>query len=765
MKKILTIMAAASLCIGAYAQQLRLTKDNVDEIIAAMTLEEKVNLLHGTGRTADPKFPGTAGSTFPVERLGIPAAYLADGPHRLAMSQTRPFEVKQYNTTEVPSETTIAASFDPEVARLAGVILGEETRDYGLDILLAPGINLMRTCLGGRNGEYYSEDPVLAGYIAAAYVNGVQSQGIGVALKHYAVNNQETNRNANDSRLSARPLRELYLKNFEIAIRESKPWSIMTSYNKVNGVYTCESRELCEDILRGEWGYDGLVMSDWNAGRNPVASILAGNDMLQPGQDRQRAAILEAARSGELPMEYIDLSVKRVLEFVLKSNTYKGYQYSNETDLKAHSQLARTIGADGLVLLKNEDCTLPMAAVKNVALYGTTSYDIIPAGMGFGATGHGYYCVSLVEGLRNAGYVVEKSLIGMYQAHIAAENRKNYPQGVPPFSITAPLRADEFVPDAETLAGNVAANDMAIITLGRACGEGADRKKEHFYLTENESAMIKAVSEAYHAAGKKVVVLLNIVSAIETASWKDSVDAIVCTFQPGCETGNIIADVLSGKVNPSGRLPQTFQVNYGDALADSNFPYDYVFDMAAFGRAYRGGSAKDAAERATREAEPELKKNVDYTDYEEGIYVGYRYFDTFGKEVSYPFGYGLSYSSFDYEVVASEMGEQECSMSVKVTNTGKVAGKDAVQIYVQAPRGSMDKPAKELRSFGKTGVIAPGESEVITLRWKTMDMASYSEKLGAWELAKGEYRFLVCRDSASQASASASHKLKAKRIK
>ncbi|MDE6269507.1 MAG: beta-glucosidase, partial [Muribaculaceae bacterium] len=353
------------------------------------------------------------------------------------------------NTTELPSEITLAASFDPEAAYAAGRMIGREVSDYGLDILLAPGVNILRSTLGGRNGEYFSEDPVLAGVMAAAYINGVQSNNVGVALKHYAVNNQETNRNANDAIVGERALRELYLRNFEIAVKNSAPWSIMTSYNKANGKYVCEDRRLCEDILRGEWGFDGLVMSDWNAGRNPVASIQAGNDMLQPGQDAQRAAILAAAESGELDMELLDLSVRRILEFVQKCNTFKGYNYPNETDLKAHSATARELGANSVVLLKNEGDVLPMDGVKNVALYGTTSYDILPAGMGFGATGHGYYCVSLVEGLRNAGYNVDKSLIGPYKQHIAAENKKNYPNGLPPFSITAPLRADEFVPDAE----------------------------------------------------------------------------------------------------------------------------------------------------------------------------------------------------------------------------------------------------------------------------------------------------------------------------
>lgn len=751
MRKITAIVASLLACAAASAQP-QLGRDNIEDVIAAMTLQEKVNLLHGCGMAMgdEVKFPGTAGSTYAIPRLGIPSVYMADGPHRLVMSPTRPFDSQVYNTTELPSELTIAAGFDTDAAYAAGQLIGQEVSDYGLDILLAPGVNLLRTALGGRNGEYYSEDPVLAGFMAAAYINGVQSKNIGVALKHYAVNNQETNRNANDAIVAERPLRELYLRNFEIAVKHSNPWSIMTSYNKANGSYVCEDRRLCEDILRGEWGFGGLVMSDWNAGRNPVASIQAGNDMLQPGQDRQRAAILEAAQNGTLDMALIDLSVRRVLEFVLKCNTFKAYDYPDETDLKAHSKTAREIGANSVVLLKNEGAALPMDGIKNVALYGTTSYDIIPAGMGFGATGHGYYCVSLVEGLRKAGYNIDKSLIMPYRTHIDTQNKQNYPNGLPPFSITAPLRADEFVPDAEMLKANVSNNDMAIITLGRACGEGADRKKEHFYLTEKENEMIKAVSEAYHAAGKKVAVLLNIVSAIETASWKDSVDAILCIFQPGCETGNAVADVLSGKVNPSGRLPQTFQVDYGDAPADKNFPYDYTFDMSSFARAFSGGNAKDAAERAQRQSEPELKKNVDYTDYEEGIYVGYRWFTTYNKAVSYPFGFGLSYTDFSYELEGASMDSDNCSVTVKVTNTGAKAGREVVQVYVNAPKGGLEKPERELKAFAKTGLLQPGESQTLTLNWETSLNASFNEKKDKWELAKGKYTFMICKDAQSE---------------
>ena len=742
----LCLASALTAQVTGSNQSVRLRADNVDEVVSAMTLEEKVHLVIGCGMSmgSDTKFPGTAGRTYDIPRLGIPSAYLADGPHRLAMAAKREFDSRTYHATEFPSSTTVAATFNPDAAHKVGRTLGMEVKDYGLDVLLAPGVNLMRNVLCGRNHEYYSEDPVLAGKMAAAYINGVQSRGTGTCLKHFAVNNQETNRNNNDSHLTQRPLRELYLKCFEIAVKESQPWSVMTAYNKVNGKYTCEDRELTEDILRDEWGFKGLVMSDWNAGKDAVTSIVAGNDMLQPGQDRQYKAILEAVENGTLDLALLDRSVKRVLEFVVKSHTFAGYEYPNKTDLEAHAQVDREIGAEGIVLLDNKQA-LPMAAgIKKVALYGTTSYDMVPAGMGFGSTGIGYYTVSMVEGLRNAGYIVDKELLNRYKKHMADEQKRLFPHGKPPFAFTPLPRAEEFLPTAEELAAQVKANDIAVLTLGRVSGEGCDRRVEDFLLKENELALIKQVSAAYHAAGKKLVVVLNICSPVETASWKGLADAVVCAFQPGQEVGNCITDILTGKVNPSGKLPMTFAVKYGDAPSDANFPFDYEFKMPSFAM----GTGMNFKSEKKEEKPKEPEKNVDFTNYEEGIYVGYRYFDTFGKEVSYPFGHGLSYTAFDYAVENAKMDADRCELKVSVKNIGKVAGREAVQLYVKAPNGGLDKPAKELKAFGKTALLQPGESQTLILTWNVMDMASFNEKNSSWELAKGEYQWMVAASSA-----------------
>lgn len=741
-------IGVAALCMvtPTVQAQVKLNANNIDEVIGEMTLEEKVHMVIGCGMSMGDgaKFPGTAGRTYDIPRLGIPSVYLADGPHRLAMSVKRDFDSRFYYATEFPSGTTVAATFDPNAAYQVGAALGEEVKDYGMDVLLAPGANLMRNALCGRNHEYYSEDPVVTGKMAAGYIKGVQSQGVGTCLKHFAVNNQETNRNNNDSRVAQRPLRELYLKGFEIAVKESQPWSIMTSYNKVNGKYTCEDIDLTENILRDEWGFKGVVMSDWNAGTDAVTSMKAGNDMLQPGQERQYKAILEAVQNGTLDEAILNRNVKRILELVVKCHTFENYKYANETDLKAHAIIDRTIGAEGIVLLDNRS-VLPLTAnVKTIALYGTTSYDMVPAGMGFGSTGVGYYCVSLVEGMRNAGYTVDADLIKKYKKHLFDEQKRLYPNGKPPFSLTPLKRAEEFVPTSDELSVQVKNNDVAIITLGRTSGEASDRRVEEFYLKENESALIKQVAEAYHAAGKKVIVILNICSPVETASWKNMVDAVICAFQPGQEVGNCVADVLTGKVNPSGHLPMTFAIKYGDAPSDSNFPYDYEFKMPSFAM----GSGMNFESKEKEEKPKEAVRNVDFTDYEEGIYVGYRYFETFDKEVSYPFGHGLSYTTFSFEIVSSDINGDNCEMKVAVKNTGNCAGKESVQVYVKAPAGGLEKPAKELKAFAKTKLLQPGESEVVTLSWKLMDMASLNEKSSSWELPKGTYQWMVGASSA-----------------
>ena len=770
----MVVMAVAALLGHSFnvsAQQLKV--ESIDEVVKAMTLEEKCHMVLGRGMhfNDDAKFPGTAGSTFSVARLGIPETYCADSQQGLRMSATRAWDHNDYYPTDFVASMTLASTWDREAAFKVGQGIGNEVREFGLDWILSPAMNLIRNPLCGRNHEYYSEDPYLSGTIAAGYVKGVQSEGTAACPKHFVANNQETNRNNNISQVSQRALREIYLKAFEIMVKESDPWTIMTSYNKLNGPYAVQNRELLTTIVRDEWGWKGMYVSDWNAGDDAVAAMLAGNDMLQPGQDKQYQAILEAAKSGKLPMEVLDANVKRILEYVVKTHNFKGYKYSNEPDLKAHAKIVREVGADGIVLLKNngvlplENSNLrsasPLGSSKKsqtskprVALFGCTSYDWISGGSGFGGTSVGHYTVSLIEGMRSAGYEVYKPLIATYTQHLAAEEKRLFPNGRPPFSLMPPARADEKQFTADELNAAIEGSDVAIISLGRKSGEAADRSESDFYLKDGEKQLIEAVSKAYHAKGKQVVVLLDICSPIDVASWQNQIDALVCTWQGGQESGFSVADVLSGKVNPSGKLPMTFQINYGDAYADKNFPANV--DDKTLGAMFMWGYNKDKAPK-----ERKAQKDIDYTNYEEDIYVGYRYFDSFGKPVAYPFGFGLSYTTFAYENLKVTEANGVYTVKIDVKNTGNKAGRNVVELFVAAPDSKkMNKPEKELRNYAKTKLLQPGEEETITMKVSTADLASFNEKASAWKTDAGVYTFMIC-SSANDVEAKATAKVKA----
>lgn len=764
--RVLAVGAMCGCSFGVSAQQLR--TETIDDVVKAMTLEEKCHMVLGRGMhfNDDAKFPGTAGSTFAVDRLGIPETYCADSQQGLRMNAKRAWDHRDYYPTDFVASMTLASTWDREAAFRVGQGIGNEVREFGLDWILSPAMNLIRNPLCGRNHEYYSEDPYLSGTIGAGYVKGVQSEGTAACPKHFVANNQETNRNNNISQVSQRALREIYLKAFEIMVKESDPWTIMTSYNKLNGPYAVQNRELLTTIVRDEWGWKGMYVSDWNAGDDAVAAMLAGNDMLQPGQDKQYEAILAAAKSGKLPMEVLDANVKRILEYVVKTIKNEELRVKNEEfaaapmcsaeNLKAHAKVVREVGADGIVLLKNKGGVLPLTSHLSplkVALFGCTSYDWISGGSGFGGTSVGHYTVSLVEGLRSAGYEVYKPLIATYTQHLADEEKRLFPDGRPPFSLTPPARADEKQFTADELSAAIEGSDVAIVSLGRKSGEAADRSEADFYLKDGEKQLIKAVSEAYHAKGKQVVVLLDICSPVDVASWQDQVDALVCTWQGGQESGFSVADVLSGRVNPSGKLPMTFQINYGDAYADRNFPANV--DDKTLGAMFMWGYNKD---QAPKDRQPQ--KDIDFTNYEEDIYVGYRYFDSFGKPVAYPFGYGLSYTTFGYENMTCSVDGDVVTVKVDVRNTGSRAGRNVVELFVAAPNSKkMNKPEKELRNYAKTRLLKPGETESVTMTVKTEDLASFNEKASAWKTDAGVYTFMIC-SSANDVEAKATAKVK-----
>ena len=759
------IVAVVALC--GYSLRLSaqtLTAENINEVINAMTLEEKCHLVLGCGMhfNDEAKFPGTAGSTFGVTRLGIPETYCADSQQGLRMNAKRDWDHRDYFPTDFVASMTLASTWDREAAFKVGQGIGNEVKEFGLDWILSPSMNLIRNPLCGRNHEYYSEDPYLSGTIAAGYVNGVQSEGTAACPKHFIANNQETNRNNNISQISQRALREIYLKAFEIMIKESNPWTIMTSYNKLNGPYALQNYELLTTIVRDEWGWKGMYVSDWNAGDDAVAAMKAGNDMLQPGQDKQYQAILAAAKSGELSMDILNANVRRILEYVVKTHNFKGAGHKcekpccvpmcSEENLKAHAKVVREVGADGIVLLSNNGI-LPLTG-KRVALFGCTSYDWISGGSGFGGTSVGHYTVSLIEGLRSAGYEVYKPLIATYTQHLAAEEKRLFPNGRPPFSLMPPARADEKLFTADELNAAIEGSDVAIISLGRKSGEAADRSEADFYLKEGEAQLIKAVSEAYHAKGKKVVVLLDICSPIDVASWQNQIDALVCTWQGGQESGFSVADVLSGRVTPSGKLPMTFQIKYGDAYADKNFPANV--DDKTLGAMFMWGYNKD---QAPKERQPQA--NIDFTNYEEDIYVGYRYFDSFGKPVAYPFGFGLSYTTFEYDDLEVDEEDGVYTIKVDVKNTGSRAGRNVVELFVAAPNSKkLNKPEKELRNYAKTRLLQPGEEETVTMKVTAEDLASFNEKASAWKTDAGVYTFMIC-SSANDVEAKTTAKVKA----
>ncbi|WP_340113248.1 glycoside hydrolase family 3 C-terminal domain-containing protein [Maribellus mangrovi] len=735
MKKIFSILLTAVLSstIFSTVQAQKLSSDNVDEIVKAMTLEEKAKLLVGArnrmfgggaaiGNTED-LVPGAAGTTQRIDRLGISSTVLSDGPAGLRISPTREGDSNTYYCTGFPVGTCLASSWNTELVTSVGKSIGNEVLEYGADVLLAPGMNIHRNPLCGRNFEYYSEDPVLTGKIAAAYVNGVQSNGVGTSVKHFVANNQETNRTGNDSQVSQRALREIYLKGFEIAIKEAQPWTVMSSYNKLNGEFTQESHDLLTTILRDEWGFGGIVMTDWIGQRNTAAQVHAGNDLMEPGMPEQSEEIVAKVKSGELSIEDVDRNVKRMLQYIVKTPRFKGYEYSNKPDLKAHAAVTRQSATEGMVLLKNNNETLPMGdQVSNIALFGVTSYDFIAGGTGSGDVNKAYV-IDLMQGLGNVGYKVQEDLKDLYEKYKAYERAKEDSESTGRNWFRGRSVLEE-MPVAKLFVEKQAENaDIAVVTIGRNSGEGGDRKiPADFNITDDERQLVNNVCNAFHAAGKKVVVILNVGGVIETASWKDLPDAILLAWQPGQEGGNSVADVLKGTANPSGKLPMTFPIAMMDHPSSLNFPYDYTPQPQGgfFGR------------RSS-------VKNVDYTVYEEDIYVGYRYFATANKQVSYPFGYGLSYTDFEYgQPKISNKGDQ-FTATISVKNVGEIAGKQVVELFVTAPDGKLEKPACELKAFGKTKELAPGESQTLTLSFSAYDLASYDEELQSWITDAGEY--------------------------
>jgi beta-glucosidase len=737
--------------LDLYEDDRRPVAERAADLLSQMTLEEKIHLLKGSGLASalgrvEPGegIPGAVGTIVPTPRLGIPTVYLSDGPAGLRIEPTREGEDRTYFATAFPIGTMLASTWSTELVAAVGNAMGKEALEYGIDVILGPGANIHRHPFCGRNFEYYSEDPVLTGKIGAAMVNGIESNGVGTSVKHFVANNQETDRFINDALVSERALREIYLKGFEIIVKESQPWTLMSSYNKVNGTYVAESPELLTGILRGEWGFEGLVMSDWFGGNDAAAMIRAGNDLLEPGTKKQWDALLEAHENGELTEAEIDTAAKRILKLILGSRKMQNYRNGNNPDLRAHAAITRQSAAEGAVLLKNKGA-LPLQENQTIALIGVTSYDFIAGGTGSGDVNEAY-TVSLEEGLANAEVLPGITTTGVeplrdtYMFKVADIPKKAFeahrganpeafvkPEGFQ--AMMQPYDPPEFRLTTDELAQTAEASDVAIITIGRNSGEGGDRVEPNdFLLSEEEQDMISATCDAFHALGKKVVVVLNVGGVIETASWKAKPDAILLAWQGGQEGGNSVTDILSGKVNPSGKLPMTFPVHVADHASHANFPLEgkpmEVMDFLS-------GREEKPAEKKVR--------NLDFTNYEEGIYVGYRHFDKADLGVSYPFGYGLSYTQFEYGAMGAQLDNDTLQVSLSVTNTGARAGKEVVQVYAAKPDTGVDRPVRELKAFAKTPLLQPGESADLTFRIPVAELRYWDESRSGWVLEPGTY--------------------------
>ena len=742
MKRLSIALTAITLALSASAVNT-ITPGKVDQTLKKLTLEQKARLLVGVGgcnSEISHYTPGAAGWTYEIAELGIPSINLADGPVGIRINPL-PWQesVVTYDEnglpvpakfngdeaadaenpaycTAFPSTTALAATWNRDMARLQGEVMGDEARAYGVDVILSPGVNIMRNPLCGRNFEYYSEDPLLTGALASEIIKGIQSKGIGTSLKHLIANNQQTGKKVNDARMTQRALREIYARPFEIVVRDAKPWTVMGSYNYIGGQPTQTNRELMTTLLRDEWGFDGLALTDWTVWRPADGLINARCPLIMPGNEDRVQEIIAAVNDGKISEKQLDACVRDVLNLVAKSVTAKGWTKSSP-DLAAHAAASRELAGESMVLLKNNNNTLPLPAGAKIALFGSTAYKSIAGGTGSSNVNKSHI-VDIDRGLAAAGYQINPQLAEVYRHYIAAQeavlDNETWAPDWMKISYHRTVIPEMNIAGASALLKNQATdNEAAVIVIGRKSGETSDRGLGGDYnLTAEESSMIAKVCEAFHAVGKPVVVVLNVCGAMDVASWSSQPDAILLAWFPGQECGDAVADVLSGRVNPSGRLPMTLPVAYDHNPSARNYPY----------LGQKGG------------------RNFDYTEYQEDIWVGYRYFDACGLNVAYPFGYGLSYTDFRYSDLKAQRKGKATEFSVTVTNTGDRAGKEVVALYISAPESkTMLKPLAELRGFDKTRLLQPGESQRVSITVPDSDLASFDESESAWVTDAGTY--------------------------
>ncbi len=658
---------------------------DIPALLAELTVAEKAALVSGSGFWWTRK----------IERLGIPSVMVSDGPHGLRKQNTDGDHVglgSSVPATCFPTASALGSSWDIDLARQVGVAIGEEARGQDLAVVLGPGINIKRSPLCGRNFEYLSEDPLISGEMGAAMVHGIQSQGVGTSLKHYAVNNQENDRLRVSAEVDDRTLREIYLAGFERVVRSAQPWTVMCSYNRINGVYASQDPWLLTDVLRGEWGFDGLVVSDWGAVDDPAAAVAAGLDLEMPSTGGASAAkVLAAVEAGTITEAVLDIAVGRLLQLLERS--LPGVEATDTFDAEAHHRLARTVAQDCAVLLKNEGGLLPLVPSEgSVAVIGEFARS--PRFQGAGSSKVNPTKVD------DALTALREELAVDFAAGFGIDDPK---------ADTAALLAEavELARGARTV----------VLFLGLPASyesEGYDR--DHMDLPADQVAVLEAVA----AVNDRVVVVLANGSVVSAAGWADHAGAILEGWLGGQAGGGAIADLLLGAANPSGRLAETMPLRLADNPVFLNFPGE---------------------DRRVR--------------YGEGIYVGYRYYDAVDRDVSYPFGHGLSYTTFAYSDLTvtnlvSEpgdpatrwLGAPRVAVSITVTNTGSVAGKEVPQVYVGAAGASVARPVRELKAFAKVS-LAPGEAKTVSFTLCERDLSYWSTRANGWVLEGGLFEVAV----------------------
>jgi beta-glucosidase len=655
-------------------------RQDAPSIVASMTLGEKARLCSGRDLW----------TTEPVERLGVPALVLTDGPHgvRLQRGATdRPGIDDALPATCFPTASALAASWDVELLAEIGHALGEECLELGVDVLLGPGVNLKRSPLCGRNFEYLSEDPLLAGRLAAALIEGVQSRGVGTSLKHLAGNDQETLRMVVDAVYDERTLRELELTAFEIPVRDARPWTVMCAYNQLGGAFACEHRWLLTDVLRRQWGHAGIVMTDWGAMTERVPALQAGCELEMPGTDgASDAALVDAVAGGRLDEEVLDAAVTRLVALALRARA--GRRPDATFDRDAHHALARRAAAASVVLCRNEAHALPIRDGESVAVIGTMAVE--PRFQGSGSSRVNPTRVDTLHG--ELARLLGAERVGFAPGHRHTEEVD-----------------DDLVAEAVAAARGA---DVAVLAVGLPDGyetEGCDRT--HLRLPPTHDALVAAVA----AAHDRVVVVLSNGAPVQMP-WVDDVAAIVEGYLAGQAGGGGLADVLTGRTNPSGRLAETFPRHLEDLPTARQYP----------------GGPNTAEHR-------------------EGLYVGYRFHATVDGDVLFPFGHGLGYTTFAYDGVRLSREEirpdelaagETVTVAVEVTNTGEVPGREVVQVYVRDPESCVYRPDRELRGFVKVGV-APGRTTRVEVALDERAFAFWDVETGGWLVEPGEFEVLV----------------------